>query len=171
MIGCLYATHAQTALQALYAAQSALVKRVRGLESERFTPCAGGSRQTEPSGCDRCPDLGSTRIEMCTGVQSRYSGWLLRDRRALHRGSGQGVFDQGESAASGPKNVTILGLLWMNGGLHIVCPKDSQRYYLLFTRTHKLFAPLFTSIPTLLKTSTLPHRHDSTKTRNSARLA
>src|SRR4030095_12055682 len=66
------------------------------------------------------------------------------------------------------KNVTILGLPWLNRGLHIVYPKDSQRYYLLFTRIHKLFAPLFTSIRTLLKTSTLPHRHDSTKTRNSA---
>src|SRR6266498_1875659 len=66
------------------------------------------------------------------------------------------------------KNVTILSLPRLNRGLHIVCPKDSQRYYLLFTRIHNLFAPLFTSIRTLLKTSTLPHRHDSTKTRNSA---
>ncbi len=68
----------------------------------------------------------------------------------------------------GPKNVTILGLPCLPAGLHIVCPKDSERYYLLFTRIHNLFAPLFTSIRTLLKTSTLPHRHDSTKTRNSA---
>jgi hypothetical protein len=66
------------------------------------------------------------------------------------------------------ENVTILGLLCLNEGLHIVCPKDRHRYYLLFTRIHKLFAPLFTSIRTLLKNSTLPHRHDSTETRNSA---
>jgi methionine synthase I (cobalamin-dependent) len=33
MIGCLYPTHAQTALQALRAAQSALVQRVRGLKA------------------------------------------------------------------------------------------------------------------------------------------
>jgi hypothetical protein len=51
-----------------------------------------------------------------------------------------------------PKNVTILGLPSLPTGLHIVCPKDSQRYYLLFTRIHKLFAPLFTSVRTLLKT-------------------
>jgi len=66
------------------------------------------------------------------------------------------------------KNVTILGLPCLPTGLHIVCPKDSQRYYLLFTRIHKLFAPLFTSIRTLLKTQPLSHRHDSTKTRNCA---
>ncbi|MGB9475038.1 MAG: hypothetical protein WCE87_08210, partial [Candidatus Udaeobacter sp.] len=54
------------------------------------------------------------------------------------------------------KNVTILGLPCLSMGLHIVCPKDSQRYYLLFTRIHKLFAPLFTSIRILLKTSTPP---------------
>jgi hypothetical protein len=60
------------------------------------------------------------------------------------------------------KNVTILGLPRRSPGLHIVCPKDSQRYYLLFTRIHRLFAPLFTSIRTLLKTQPLPHRHDST---------
>ena len=51
------------------------------------------------------------------------------------------------------------------------CMSQGQpRYYLLFTRIHKLFAPLFTSIRTLLKTSTLPYRHDSVKTRNSAYL-
>ena len=66
------------------------------------------------------------------------------------------------------KNVTILVLPHLPTGLHIVCPKDSQRYYLLFTTIHNMFAPLFTSIRTLLKIQPLPHRHDSTKTRNSA---
>jgi homocysteine S-methyltransferase len=33
MIGCLYPTHAQTALQALRTGQSSLVKRVRGLKA------------------------------------------------------------------------------------------------------------------------------------------
>jgi hypothetical protein len=96
----------------------------------------------------------------CCGTDERYIEALAK-----------AAVDDGESAAQGPKNVTILRLLCLNGELHIVCPKDSQRYYLLFTRIHKLFVPLFTSIRTLLKTSTLPHRHDSTKTRNSARLA
>src|SRR5437762_13897767 len=68
------------------------------------------------------------------------------------------------------KNVTILGLPRLHRGLHIVCPKDSQRYYLLFTRIHKLFALLLTTIRTLFRTSTLPNCHDSTKTRNPARL-
>jgi hypothetical protein len=68
----------------------------------------------------------------------------------------------------GAENVTILGLLCLHEGLHIVCPKGSQRYYLLFTTIHKLFAPLFTSIRILLKNSTLPHRHDSTETGNSS---
>jgi hypothetical protein len=60
------------------------------IKSERLTPSARGPRQTEPSGCDRCSHLGSGRIDMRAGVQSRYSGWLLWDRRALHRGSGEG---------------------------------------------------------------------------------
>ena len=55
-----------------------------------------------------------------------------------------------------PKNVTILGLPRLAAGLHIVCPKDSQRYYLLFTRIHRLFALLLTTIRILLKTSTPP---------------
>jgi hypothetical protein len=69
-----------------------------------------------------------------------------------------------------PKNVTILGLPRLYQRLHIVCPKDSQRYYLLFTMIHKLFAPLFTRIRILFRTSTLPNCHDSTKTRHPARL-
>jgi hypothetical protein len=96
----------------------------------------------------------------CCGTNERYIEALAK-----------AAVDHGESAAWGPKNVTILGLLSLNPELHIVCPKDSQRYYLLFTRIHKLFALLFTSIRTLLKSSTLLHRHDTTKTRNSARLA
>ena len=56
----------------------------------------------------------------------------------------------------GGKNVTILDLPCLSTGLHIVCPEDSQRYYLLFTRIHKLFALLFTSIRTLLKSLTPP---------------
>jgi hypothetical protein len=43
------------------------------------------------------------------------------------------------------------------------------RYYLLLTGIHSLLAPLFTSIHNLFGNSTLPHRHDSTKTWNSAR--
>ena len=57
---------------------------------------------------------------------------------------GQGTERDMRGRIFAPKNVTILGLPRLHRGLHIVCPKDSQRYYLLFTRIHKLFAPLFT---------------------------
>jgi len=66
------------------------------------------------------------------------------------------------------KNVTIFGLPWLSGLLHIVYPTGQPRYYLLLTGIHRLFAPLFTSIRILFGTSTLPHRHDSTKIWNSA---
>ena len=46
------------------------------------------------------------------------------------------------------KNVTILGLPRVFPVLHIVCPLDSQRYYLLLTGIHRLLAPLFTTIRT-----------------------
>ena len=75
-------------------------------------------------------------------------------RPTLHRSFGQSC--RWSVTLPKAKNVTNLGLPRVNRGLHIVCPKDSQRYYLLFTRIHKLFAPLFTSIRTLLKTSTPP---------------
>jgi hypothetical protein len=68
------------------------------------------------------------------------------------------------------KNVTILGLPKSFSLLHIVCPQGRLRYYLLLTGIHRLLAPLFTIIRTLFRTSTLHHRHDSTKTRNSASL-
>jgi hypothetical protein len=172
MIGRLYPTHAQTALQALRAAQSALVKRVRGLKANA-SPLA-------PEDLDKLNHLAATDVQIWARDELTCArefnlailGGCCGTDEALHRGSGEGG---GRSRRigrpGGPKNVTILDLLCLNGELHIVCPKDSQRYYLLFTRIHKLFAPLFTSIRTLLKTSTLPHRHDSTKTRNSARLA
>jgi hypothetical protein len=46
------------------------------------------------------------------------------------------------------ENVTILGLPSVVLVLHIVCPLDSQRYYLLLTGIHRLLAPLFTIIRT-----------------------
>ncbi len=67
------------------------------------------------------------------------------------------------------KNVTIFNLPKLSGLLHLVCPTGQPRYYLLLTGIHRLFAPLFTNIRILFRTLTLPHRHDSTKTRNSAR--
>jgi hypothetical protein len=69
------------------------------------------------------------------------------------------------------KNVTILGLPRVTSVLHLVYPHGQPRYYLLLTGIHRFLAPLFTSIRTLFGTSTLPHRHDSTQTWNSARFA
>jgi hypothetical protein len=54
--------------------------------------------------------------------------------------------------------------------LHLVYPHGQPRYYLLLTGIHRFLAPLFTSIANLFGTSTLPYRHDSTQTRNSARV-
>jgi hypothetical protein len=68
------------------------------------------------------------------------------------------------------KNVTIKGLPGLTSLLHLVCPHGQPRYYLLLTGIHRFLAPLFTSIPSLFETSTLPYRDDSTQTRNSARV-
>ena len=72
--------------------------------------------------------------------------------------------------SQGAKNVTILHLPCLPKLLHLVCPHGQPRYYLLLTGIDRLLAPLFTIIRTLFRTSTLPRRHDSTKTRNSANL-
>jgi hypothetical protein len=68
------------------------------------------------------------------------------------------------------KNVTILDLPRLLDLLHLVYPHGQPRYYLLLTGIHRFLAPLFTSIANLFETSTLPYRHDSTETRNSARV-
>src|SRR6476620_11029167 len=54
------------------------------------------------------------------------------------------------------KNVTIKGLPCSADLLHLVCPHGQPRYYLLLTGIHRFLAPLFTSIPSLFETSTLP---------------
>ena len=69
-----------------------------------------------------------------------------------------------------PKNVTIKRLPCLASLLHLVYPHGQPRYYLLLTGIHRFLAPLFTSIANLFGTSTLPYRHDSTQTRNSARV-
>ena len=70
-----------------------------------------------------------------------------------------------------PKNVTILDLPCLASLLHLVCPHGQPRYYLLLTGIHRFLAPLFTSIPSLFENlNPLLYRHDSTQTRNSARI-
>jgi hypothetical protein len=68
------------------------------------------------------------------------------------------------------KNVTIFGLPGLTSLLHLVCPHGQPRYYLLLTGIHRFLAPLFTSIPSLFEPQPLSYRHDSTQTRNSARV-
>jgi len=68
------------------------------------------------------------------------------------------------------KNVTIKGLPGLTSLLHLVCPHGQPRYYLLLTGIHRFLAPLFTSIPSLFEPQPLSYRHDSTQTRNSARV-
>ena len=70
----------------------------------------------------------------------------------------------------GAKNVTILHLPCPPNLLHLVCPHGQPRYYLLLTGIHRFLAPLFTSIPSLFEPQPLSYRHDSTQTRNSARV-
>jgi hypothetical protein len=62
--------------------------------------------------------------------------------------------------------------LAMSGKLTASCMSTGQpRYYLLLTGIHRFLAPLFTSIPSLFeKPQPLSYRHDSTQTRNSARV-
>ena len=99
MIGCLYPTHAQTALQALRAAQSALVKRVRGLKANA-SPLA-------PEDLDKLNHLAATDVQIwardelrcarefnlailggCCGTDERYIEALAK-----------AAVDDGESAA------------------------------------------------------------------------
>ncbi len=56
MIGCLYPTHAETALQALRTAQSALVKRVRGLKANAST--------LPPEDLDKLNHLAATDVQI-----------------------------------------------------------------------------------------------------------
>jgi hypothetical protein len=84
--------------------------------------------------------------------------------------AGRGGYGR-EDCVTSQKNVTILGLPQVTRVLHLVCAHGRPRYYLLLTGIHRFLAPLFTSISNLFGTSTLPHRHDSTQTRNSARFA
>ena len=77
------------------------------------------------------------------------------------------LFRETALSTNGEKNVTILSLPRIRNVLHLVCPHGRPRYYLLLTGIHRFLAPLFTSIGNLFKTSTLPHRHDSTQTWNS----
>jgi S-methylmethionine-dependent homocysteine/selenocysteine methylase len=58
IVGCLYPTHAQTALQALCTTRLDFVKSVRGLRRTPHPP-ARRARQTESSRGDRCSDLGT----------------------------------------------------------------------------------------------------------------
>jgi len=70
-----------------------------------------------------------------------------------------------------PKNVTIFGLPCLASLLHLVYSHGQPRYYLLLTGIHRFLAPLFTSIPSLFENLNPSfNRHDSTQTRNSARI-
>ena len=99
MIGCLYPTHAQTALQALRAAQSALVKRVRGLKAN--------ASSLAPEDLDKLNHLAATDVQIwardeltcarefnlailggCCGTDERYIEALAK-----------AAVDHGESAA------------------------------------------------------------------------
>jgi hypothetical protein len=92
--------------------------------------------------------------------------WAL-DVERLYLGNPAGGQD---SLPHEAKNVTIFGLPRLPILLHLVCPHGQPRYYLLLTGIHRFLAPLFTSIPSLFEPQPLSYRHDSTQTRNSARV-
>src|SRR6266446_6589606 len=71
-----------------------------------------------------------------------------------------------------PKMLQFLTCHALGRGCILCVQPDSHAITccLLLTGIHRLLAPLFTSIRILFVTLTPPHRHDSTKTRNSARV-
>src|SRR6266404_5494369 len=75
-------------------------------------------------------------------------------------------------APASPKMLQFLTCHALGRGCILCVQPDSHAITccLLLTGIHRLLAPLFTSIRTLFVTLTPPHRHDSTKTRNSARV-
>jgi methionine synthase I (cobalamin-dependent) len=110
MIGCLYPTHAQTALQALRAAQSALVKRVRGLKANA-SPLASED-------LDKLNYLAATVVQIWAQDEltcarefnlAILGGCCSTDERYIEA-LAKAAVDHGESTPLGPKNVTILGL-------------------------------------------------------------
>ena len=113
----------------------------------------------------------TSNIERPTQVSRRRSGlraWLDLVWRVRSRA--MPALADGVSASRGAKNVTILHLPCPPKLLHLVCPHGQPRYYLLLTDIHRFLAPLFTSIPSLFEPQPLSYRHDSTQTRNSARV-
>ena len=74
-------------------------------------------------------------------------------------------------APASPKMLQFLTCHALGRGCILCVQSDSHAITccLLLTGIHRLLAPLFTSIRILFVTLTPPHRHDSTKTRNSAR--
>ena len=75
-------------------------------------------------------------------------------------------------APASPKMLQFLTCHALGRGCILCVQPDSHAITccLLLTGIHRLLAPLFTSIRILFVTLTPPHRHDSTKTRNSARV-
>jgi hypothetical protein len=97
--------------------------------------------------------------------------WLLRNRGALHRCLGQGGSTVTRITTPEAKKCYNFSLARPQPRAAYCVSLGQPRYYLLLTGIHSLFAPLFTSIRILFRNLTLPHRHDSTKTRNPACLA
>jgi hypothetical protein len=93
--------------------------------------------------------------------------WALYSAHRLARPDGSGRQD---SLPHEAKKCYNFGLPGLTSLLHLVCPHGQPRYYLLLTGIHRFLAPLFTSIPSLFEPQPLSYRHDSTQTRNSARV-
>ena len=120
-----------------------------------------GKRRTSEHPTSNATVLEIRRSALGVGRSALYSAHRL----ACPDPSGKQDFSPHEA-----KNVTIKRLPRLASLLHLVCPHGQPRYYLLLTGIHRFLAPLFTSIANLFGTSTLSYGHDSTQTRNSARV-
>jgi S-methylmethionine-dependent homocysteine/selenocysteine methylase len=95
MIGCLYPTHAQTALQALHAALLDLVKRIRGLKADasplpperldKLNRLAASDVQTWVRDEVACAcEFGLTIFGGCCGTNRRYIEALAKEVQFQH---------------------------------------------------------------------------------------
>jgi S-methylmethionine-dependent homocysteine/selenocysteine methylase len=84
MIGCLYPTHAQSALRALRAARPELVTRVRGLKANASPLSPEELDKLDHLAATDCQTLGTRRNRVRTGIRSHHSGRLLWNGSTLH---------------------------------------------------------------------------------------
>jgi hypothetical protein len=153
-----------------------------GLPHARFrVECLKPDSATLPNGsilsilfCDAQLSDAAPSSQRHSIARSEYSGRLLRNGSARHRGASQRypsfrcrAFPSESKISEKCYNFRLARALLRAA----YCVSQGRlRNYLLLTGVHRLLAPLFTIIRILFRISSPLHRHDSTKTRNSANL-